>query len=112
MSDAIMLTPAQRIFQFGRFTLDPNMASLCRDGRQPALRQFFYMPFMHSEALADQERCVRLCHGLYDLDTLKWARHHADIVRRFGRFPHRNIILGRHATPAEKAFLEGGGFGG
>ncbi|HEX2256955.1 MAG TPA: DUF924 family protein [Afifellaceae bacterium] len=78
---------------------------------EPGLRKFFYMPFMHSEALADQELCVRLCHGLYDLDTLKWARHHAEIIRRFGRFPHRNAILGRHTTPAERAFLEEGGFG-
>jgi uncharacterized protein (DUF924 family) len=76
------------------------------------LRQFFYLPFMHSEALADQELCVRLCHALYDAETLKWARHHAAIVRRFGRFPHRNKVLGRHTTPAEQAFLDGGGFGG
>jgi uncharacterized protein (DUF924 family) len=79
---------------------------------EPRLRTFFYMPFMHSEALADQQLCVRLCHALYDLDTLKWARHHAGIIRRFGRFPHRNIILGRHTSPAERAFLEAGGFGG
>jgi len=79
---------------------------------EPELRKFFYMPFMHSEALADQALCVRLCHGLYDLDTLKWARHHAGIIASFGRFPHRNAILGRHTTPAERAFLEAGGFGG
>lgn len=79
---------------------------------EPGLRQFFYLPFMHSEALADQALCVRLCYALYDLDTLKWARHHAAIVRRFGRFPHRNAILGRHTTPAEEAFIKEGGFGG
>jgi uncharacterized protein (DUF924 family) len=78
----------------------------------PGLRKFFYMPFMHSESLADQALCVRLCHGLQDPDTLKWARHHADIIRRFGRFPHRNAVLGRHTSEAERAFLESGGFGG
>lgn len=78
----------------------------------PDLRKFFYMPFMHSESLADQAVCVKLCHALRDPDTLKWARHHSGIIRRFGRFPHRNLILGRHTSPAEQAFLESGGFGG
>jgi uncharacterized protein (DUF924 family) len=76
------------------------------------LRKFFYMPFMHSESLDDLERCVVFSHRLGDADTLKFARHHRDIVRRFGRFPHRNAILGRHTTPAEQAFLDGGGFSG
>lgn len=79
---------------------------------EPGLRKFFYMPFMHSESLADQALCVKLCHALHDPDTLKWACHHAAIIRRFGRFPHRNAILGRHTSPAEQAFLEAGGFGG
>jgi uncharacterized protein (DUF924 family) len=77
----------------------------------PALRKFLYMPFTHSEDLADQTLYIRLCHALYDLETMDWARHHAEIVRRFGRFPHRNKILGRHTTPAERAYLEKGGFG-
>jgi uncharacterized protein (DUF924 family) len=75
-------------------------------------RQFFYLPFMHSENLDDQERCVALYGAAGDADGLKWAEHHADIVRRFGRFPHRNAILGRASTPEEQAFLDGGGFGG
>lgn len=78
----------------------------------PPLRQFFYLPFMHSEAIADQERCVALCHSLPGTSTLPFARDHERIVRRFGRFPHRNTVLGRHTSPAEQAFLDGGGFGG
>ena len=77
----------------------------------PKLRAFFYMPFMHSESLPDLDRCVALSHPIGG-DLLKYAKHHRDIVRRFGRFPHRNAILGRHTTPAEQAFLDGGGFSG
>jgi uncharacterized protein (DUF924 family) len=73
-------------------------------------RRFFFMPFMHSEVLADQERCVALCRGAGDAEGLKYANIHADIIRRFGRFPHRNQILGRTMTPDEQAFLESGGF--
>jgi uncharacterized protein (DUF924 family) len=75
-------------------------------------RPFFYLPHMHSEALADQERCCELCRAAGDEGTLKYAEHHADIIRRFGRFPHRNAVLGRVTTPEEQAFLDGGGFGG
>ena len=78
----------------------------------PALRGFFYLPFEHSENLADQERSVALHRACGDADGLKWAEHHADIIRRFGRFPHRNRVLGRTNTPAEQAFLDAGGFGG
>jgi uncharacterized protein (DUF924 family) len=77
-----------------------------------AERGFFYLPFEHSEALADQERCVALNRATGDADALKWAELHADIVRRFGRFPHRNAVLGRATTPDEEAFLDGGGFAG
>src|SRR5262249_43462399 len=56
-------------------------------------RNFFYLPFTHSEALADQERCVELCRAMGDPDLVKWAEIHADIIRRFGRFPHRNAML-------------------
>jgi uncharacterized protein (DUF924 family) len=75
-------------------------------------RQFFYLPFEHSEDLADQERCCALCRATGDADLLKWAELHADIIRRFGRFPHRNRVLGRHTTPEEQAFLNDGGFSG
>ena len=75
-------------------------------------RMFFYLPFEHSEELADQERCVELGRARGDADSLKWAELHADIIRRFGRFPHRNAVLGRATTPDEQAFLDGGGFAG
>ena len=79
---------------------------------EPALRMFFLLPFEHSESIVDQERGVSLAHALNDADTLFWAREHERIIRRFGRFPHRNRVLGRHTTPAEEAFLAGGGFAG
>lgn len=75
-------------------------------------QSFFYVPFMHSEALADQERCIALYKAAGNEDGLKWADLHADIIRRFGRFPHRNAVLGRTTTPDEQAFLDGGGFTG
>jgi uncharacterized protein (DUF924 family) len=77
-----------------------------------AERQFFYLPFEHSEAIADQDRCCALFRATGDADHLKWAELHADIIRRFGRFPHRNAMLGRTTTAEEQAFLEGGGFKG
>jgi uncharacterized protein (DUF924 family) len=82
------------------------------DGAYPDLRTFFYLPFEHSENLADQERCIALNKAAGDADGLKWAELHADIIRRFGRFPHRNAVLGRVTTPEEQAFLDGGGFAG
>ena len=75
-------------------------------------RQFFYLPFEHSEALADQERSCELCRLTGDADLLKWAELHADIIRRFGRFPHRNAALGRATAPEEQAFLDADGFKG
>ena len=77
-----------------------------------AERSFFYLPFEHSEEPLDQERCVALNRASGDADALKWAELHADIIRRFGRFPHRNSVLGRATTPEEQAFLDGGGFSG
>lgn len=73
---------------------------------------FLYVPFMHSEKLADQEECVALFQHSSDSENLKFAEEHADIIRKFGRFPHRNKTLGRATTPEEKAFLDGGGFAG
>ncbi len=83
------------------------------DAQAPAeLRGFFYLPFEHSEDLADQERGIAFYKAAGDADGLKWAEIHADIIRRFGRFPHRNAVLGRATTPEEQAFLDGGGFSG
>jgi uncharacterized protein (DUF924 family) len=82
------------------------------DGAIPEMRTFFYVPFMHSEALADQERAVTFYRAQHDTENLKWAELHADIIRRFGRFPHRNPALGRVTTPEEQKFLDDGGFAG
>jgi uncharacterized protein (DUF924 family) len=83
------------------------------DGRiDPVLREFLYLPFMHSEHLADQQRCVALFRKSGDSENLTYAEDHADIIRRFGRFPHRNRILGRPTTAEEQAFLDAGGFSG
>lgn len=79
---------------------------------EAGLRSFLYTPFMHAEDLAAQERGVALFDAAGDAENLKWARHHRDIVARFGRFPHRNAILGRASTPEELAFLERDGFRG
>ena len=73
-------------------------------------RSFAYLPFEHAEDLAMQERSVALFGELArdtgDRAPLDWAEKHAVIVRRFGRYPHRNAILGRESTPEEIAFLE------
>ena len=76
------------------------------------MRSFFYLPFMHSEALADQDRCLKLYQACGDAEGAKYAVIHRDIIARFGRFPHRNRVLGRDTTPAEREFLDGGGFAG
>ncbi len=82
------------------------------DGLFPDLRGFFYLPFEHSENLADQEKGVAFYKAVGDVDGVKWAEIHADIIRRFGRFPHRNAVLGRVSTPEEQKFLDDGGFAG
>ena len=71
----------------------------------PIQRQFLYLPFMHSETLDDQERSVRLYQQPGLEDSLRFARHHRDLIARFGRFPHRNAILGRASTAEESAYL-------
>jgi uncharacterized protein (DUF924 family) len=73
-------------------------------------KRFFYLPYMHSERLADQERCVDLCRISGDEGGYNASREHFDIIARFGRFPHRNVTLGRVMTPEEQAFLDAGGF--
>ncbi|MEO5323753.1 DUF924 family protein [Mesorhizobium sp. CC13] len=75
------------------------------------IRVFFYLPFSHSETLADHDVPLERSTALGG-DYLKHAIGHRDIVARFGRFPHRNFILGRDSTPQELAFLESGGFSG
>ncbi len=101
-SDARAVAIADRAIARG---LDTEMPS--------AARRWFYMPFMHAEDLALQERCVMLCQRP-DIDqlTLDSAIEHADIIRRFGRFPHRNAVLGRRSSEEEERFLDEGGFSG
>jgi uncharacterized protein (DUF924 family) len=75
-------------------------------GLPPERQQFFYMPFQHSEVLSDQERGVSLFKSLGNDEGLKYALEHRDIILRFGRFPHRNRVLGRDSTAEENAFME------
>jgi uncharacterized protein (DUF924 family) len=100
------------------FTTDPLARAIARraiargfDAQMPVReRNFFYLPFEHSEDLSDQEYSVALAESTGDAENIKWARLHDDVIRRFGRFPHRNEILGRVSTPEEIAFLKSGGF--
>lgn len=78
---------------------------------EPLLRPFCYLPLVHSESLADQDRAVSLTERLGG-DAARHARGHRDIVARFGRFPHRNAVLGRATSAPEQAFLDQGGFSG
>jgi uncharacterized protein (DUF924 family) len=78
----------------------------------PQQRAFLYMPFEHSERLEDQQRSLLLFTALGDEEMLRYARLHHDLIARFGRFPHRNAMLGRASTLAEQEFLDSGGFAG
>jgi len=73
-------------------------------------RNFFHMPFMHSEELAHQERCCDYFRSCGDKDGYFYALIHMDAIRRFGRFPHRNALFGRDTTAEEQAYLDSGGF--
>jgi uncharacterized protein (DUF924 family) len=79
-------------------------------GMAPVRRWFVYLPFQHSEALADQELSVALTETLPDdgdkAEALDYARRHHIVIARFGRFPHRNRVLGRTSTAEEAAFLQ------
>lgn len=75
------------------------------------LRLFFYLPFGHSERLADQKRAVALCANMPE-PAPTHAKGHEAIIAQFGRFPHRNSILGRESTPEELHWLAAGGFVG
>lgn len=104
-----------RAFAFDRFALAIAKRALAAGyDKQVAtdLRAFFYLPFMHSENLTDQERCVALYEAAGDDYGLTFARDHRDIIARFGRFPHRNPMLNRTTKPEEQAFLDAGGFSG
>jgi uncharacterized protein (DUF924 family) len=108
-----------RAFALDEHALVAALDALARaqdEGLHPACRSFYRMPLMHSEELGVQEACVRSFEALLDEspeparaaleNTLKYAIAHRDIITRFGRFPHRNAILGRESTPEELAFLQ------
>ena len=69
-------------------------------------KAFLYLPFMHSESLEDQERAIALYEAAGMEENLRFARHHREIVRRFGRFPHRNAALGRECSDEERTWLQ------
>lgn len=76
------------------------------------LQQFFYLPFMHSESLTDQDMAVRsFLTRMPGTSSLLHARAHRQVIREFGRFPYRNDAMGRSSTGAEVAYLEAGGYG-
>jgi uncharacterized protein (DUF924 family) len=101
-SDAAALAAARRAVEAG----------WDMDAPEPE-RQFFYLPFEHSEDPTDQDRCVALMEDRLpgSPDNLLHARAHREVIRRFGRFPTRNAALGRENTPEEQAYLSSGGYG-
>lgn len=116
-------TPAMYANDARALALAEDFVATARDrALRPIERVFAYMPFMHAEAVVPQERCVQLFAALVEeaagrqrdaiAGNLAFAVQHRDIVVRFGRFPHRNAVLGRESTPAELAFLKlpGSGF--
>lgn len=102
------------------FAQDEKCAALARaaiakdfDQAMPAdLVSFCYMPLMHSENISDQKLSLEKMGTLEGKDWAKHAKEHLEIVERFGRFPHRNKVLGRKTSPQEQAFLDAGGFRG
>ena len=74
-------------------------------------KNFVYLPYQHAEDFAAQERGLALYRQAGSQDAYYWALVHADVIRRFGRFPHRNALLGRDTTPEEAHYLATGGFG-
>lgn len=102
------------------FAQDDRGATLAKqavaDGLNDAmpedLRPFCYLPLMHSEQLADQHACLALMENHGTADHVKAAQEHLDIIAKFGRFPHRNPVLGRAMSEEEQAFLDAGGFKG
>jgi uncharacterized protein (DUF924 family) len=99
-TDAMARDVAARVVEAG---LDEQVS--------PDLRLFMYLPFGHSESLVDQQRSVQLARGRGGRN-LTQAIHHHDIILRFGRFPHRNAILGRQMTGEEQEYLDEGGYKG
>jgi uncharacterized protein (DUF924 family) len=107
-----------RAFAADAYALECASQAIARGDDQamlPVERQFLYLPFEHSESLADQQRALELMRALDGFEATKdvseWARRHLVIVERFGRFPHRNAALGRESTAEEREFLSQPGSG-
>ena len=102
--------------EMARHVADRALAHRFDQQTQPQLRGFFYLPFEHHEDEASQVRAVTLFEKLAEetgeADGLNWARLHWGLIAQFGRFPHRNTVLGRLSTPQEIAYLAQGGFAG
>lgn len=102
------------------FATDPMALNVCKRILQRGfdaycgvdMKQFFYLPLMHSEDIADQEYCIALCKIAGQEENIKFAVIHRDIIARFSLFPHRNMVMGRQTSPAAQAFLDAGGFAG
>lgn len=104
-----------KAFELDYKALDVAHTALAQGADWPFVdeaRAFFYMPFMHDETLSSQDYCVSLCVERLGIDhqTTQHARAHRDVIVRFGRFPHRNGVLGRVSTPEELKFLAEGGY--
>lgn len=104
-----MFRGSPRAFESDGLARDVSFQALDHDFDQQLTaeqRQFFYLPLMHSENLADQRRSVELYEKLADPLSLNFARQHLEIIERFKRFPHRNQVLGRESTEEEIEFLK------
>ena len=113
-----MFRGSARAFATDALAREATMHALANgfdQGLKPVERQFIYLPLEHSESLPDQQRCLTLMQQLaaYDetSDLHVWAQKHLDIISRFGRFPHRNAVLGRESTAEEIEFLTQPGSG-
>lgn len=98
----------EKALELAKFGIQNNYQNLI----DPALKSFMIMPYMHSESLADQEECLALMKTEKLDGNIPSAKQHLDIIKTFGRFPHRNEVLNRKMSNAEQKFLNQGGFKG
>ena len=103
-------------FSTDEMALSASREAICKNwdlNRAEPERQFFYLPFMHSESLADQDECIRLIGARMPEtggENLIHAHAHREVIRLFGRFPYRNEALGRESADGEKAYIADGGY--
>ncbi|MGI9353459.1 MAG: DUF924 family protein [Rhizobiaceae bacterium] len=106
--NARSFTQDNQALEIAKSAIDAGLDAEVRED----LKVFFYLPFEHAETIFEQEKSVLYQYSIGNLESIKAALEHREIIQRFGRFPHRNPALGRHTTPAEQAFLDDGGFKG